>query len=99
MLVCNCKMSTVYNNYNFAVIEGPGKLNVADAKRRVEIIVWTNREKERPTHFISIPLTSPHIRDRVAQFNSAVLDSCQRVCYSRTSVMYSGVWFSGKRDL
>ncbi|CAI8032650.1 Activating signal cointegrator 1 complex subunit 1, partial [Geodia barretti] len=60
------------------VIEGPAKSNVADAKRRVEIIVWTNREKEKPTHFISIPLTVPHIRDRVSLFKSSVLDSCRR---------------------
>jgi hypothetical protein len=51
---------------------------VADAKRRVEIIVWTNREKEKPTHFVSIPLTVPHIRDRVSLFKSSVLDSCRR---------------------
>lgn len=64
------------------MIEGLGKPNVADAKRRVEIIVWTNRDKERPTHFISIPLTAPHIRERVSEFKSAVMDSCIRVCNS-----------------
>ncbi|CAI8009462.1 Activating signal cointegrator 1 complex subunit 1 [Geodia barretti] len=37
-----------------------------------------NREKEKPTHFISIPLTVPHIRDRVSLFKSSVLDSCRR---------------------
>ena len=56
---------------------------MADAKRRVEIIVWTNREKEKPTHFISIPLTVPHIKDRVSLFKSSVLDSCRRVSNSR----------------
>ena len=52
---------------------------MADAKRRVEIIVWTNRGKERPTHFISIPLIAPHIKERVAEFTSTVMESCRRV--------------------
>ena len=55
------------------------KSNVVNAKRRVEIIVWTNREKERPTHFISVPLTEPHISESVARFKSAVLEASERV--------------------
>ena len=61
------------------VIEGLTQSNVADAKRRVEIIVWTNRDKERPTHFISIPLTQAHIKDRVAEFKSTALEMCRGV--------------------
>ena len=62
-----------------AVIEGLTQSNVADAKRRVDIIVWTNRGKERPTHFMSIPLIQPHIKERVGEFTTTVLESCRRV--------------------
>ena len=63
----------------FAVIEGLTLSSVADAKKRVEIIVWTNRDNERPTHFISIPLTQPHIKERMAEFRTVVMDSCRQV--------------------
>lgn len=70
----------LYRNLEYflmIVIEGPGKTNVVDARRRVEIIVWTNRDRERPTHFISIPLTTSHIRDRLLEFISSVIN-----CYT-----------------
>ena len=79
------------------VIEGPAKSNVADARRRVEIIVWTNRDRERPTHFISVPLTEPHLRDRVAEFSSAVLASCRRVGHLSWAVV-TGTWHFSRRE-
>lgn len=72
------------------VIKGLSPSSVAEAKRRVEIIVWTNRTKERPTHFISIPLTQPHIKERVAEFKRAVLDSYGRVCYRAEPCPFGG---------
>lgn len=63
----------------FSVIEGLTLSSVAGAKKRVEIIIWTNRDKEKPTHFISIPLIQPHIKERVAEFKTTVMESCRRV--------------------
>lgn len=82
MLVSTVRTAYVYayELYTIAVIEGLAKGNVADAKRRVEIIVWANRQKERPTHFLSIPFTQPQIKERVAEFKSTVMESCGRVC-------------------
>ena len=90
------------NSFKIAVIEGLTKANVADAKRRVEIIVWANREKERPTHFLSIPFTQPHIKARVAEFKSTVMESCGRVCtldlcahaYARTCIFCVSIIYS-----
>ena len=62
-----------------AVLEGPTVANVADAKRRVEIVVWSNRLKEPPTHFISIPLNHSAIQEQFKEFKDVVLTTCQKV--------------------
>ena len=59
--------------------------NVADAKRRVEIVVWSNRFKEPATHFISIPLNHPAIQERFKEFRDVVLTTCQKVSNSDSS--------------
>ena len=64
---------------SITVLEGPSVANVADAKRRVEIVVWSNRLKEAPTHFISIPLNHPTIQERFKDFKDVVLTTCQKV--------------------
>lgn len=52
---------------------------VAHAKRRVEMVAWTNRFKEEPTHFISIPLNCPSIREKFRLFKEQVLATCGEV--------------------
>jgi len=61
------------------VLEGPTVASVADAKRRVEIVVWSSRLKEPPTHFISFPLNLPAIQDNFKDFRDIALASCQKV--------------------
>ncbi len=62
------------------VIEGGSMSCLANAKRRLDIIVWSNRLKEPVTHFISIPLNHPIITEQLTVFKSQVLSSCSNVC-------------------
>jgi hypothetical protein len=67
------------HSYIHAVIEGETTAAVAHAKRRVEMVAWTNRFKEEPTHFISIPLNFSPIMEKFNQFKTEVLASCGKV--------------------
>ena len=53
--------------------------SVADAKRRVEIVAWSSRLKEAPTHFISVPLNYPALQDNFKDFRDIALAACQKV--------------------
>ena len=64
------------------VIEGKTAAQVAHAKRRVEMVAWTNRFKEEPTHFLSIPLTAPGVKEKVREFKERVLLTCGKVRYN-----------------
>lgn len=46
------------------------------AKRRIEIVAWSNRAREPPTHFICIPLNTPPVMSRVQAFREVVLREC-----------------------
>ena len=70
---------------------------MAGAKKRVEIIIWTNRDKEKPTHFISIPLIQPHIKERIADFKTTVLELCRRV--SQASMWLLMFWHSSAEQI
>jgi len=52
---------------------------VAHGRQRVEMVVWTNRFKEEPNYFISIPLNLPHLMDSVQKFQEDVMDVCGKV--------------------
>lgn len=64
---------------HYSVIEGETVSRLSDAKRRLDIIVWSNRLKEPISHFISIPLNHPIITERLNEFRSQVLASCSKV--------------------
>ncbi|KOB70433.1 Activating signal cointegrator 1 complex subunit 1 [Operophtera brumata] len=49
-------------------ILGPTPANVKAARRRINIIVMSSRSKQRPTHFISIPLNTPDIMRNFQNF-------------------------------
>ena len=81
--VCLIQPSTCCNNC-VAAIEGPSERCVAEAKRRLEMITWSNRLRERITHFISIPLNLPALKEKLAAFHKEVMAKCSKVksCYS-----------------
>lgn len=58
------------------VITGETVSAVAHAKRRVEMVAWTNRFKTEPTHFLSIPLNLPNLMHNVNTFKEQALQSC-----------------------
>lgn len=58
------------------VVEASTLAALKMAKRRIEIVAWSNRAKEPPTHFICIPLNTPAIMSRVEAFREAVLKEC-----------------------
>ncbi|CAK1603017.1 unnamed protein product [Parnassius mnemosyne] len=57
-------------------IFGPSVLNVKAACRRINIIVMSARMKQRPTHFLSIPLNDPSIIESFENFKQNVLQEC-----------------------
>ncbi|XP_038216355.1 activating signal cointegrator 1 complex subunit 1 [Zerene cesonia] len=59
------------------LIYGPSIANVKAACRRINIIVMAARRKQRPTHFISIPLHQPNIQKTFEIFKESVLRECQ----------------------
>ncbi|XP_013168252.1 PREDICTED: activating signal cointegrator 1 complex subunit 1 isoform X2 [Papilio xuthus] len=54
-------------------IFGPSVTNVKAACRRINIIVMSSRMKQKPTHFISIPLNTPTIMKNFEKFKETVL--------------------------
>ena len=62
--------------------EGPIKLQAStkralnSAKQRVEVIAWSNRQKEEPTHFVGIALHSDVVQEKILEFKRKVLDTC-----------------------
>ena len=62
------------------VIEGATPRIVAHGKQRVDMVVWTNRFKEEPNYFISIPLNLPQLMERLETFKKEVTDTCGKVC-------------------
>ncbi len=71
------------------VVEGETVSCVADAKRRVDIIVWSNRLKEPVTHFISIPLNHSIIAQQLTEFKLQVLSSCSMVSLQYMSLLHT----------
>ena len=93
-----CVRRDVYVHVLFVspVIEGDAVSAVAHAKRRVEMVAWTNRFKEEATHFISIPLNSAIVMEKFNQFKAEVLASCGKVgifksCYGKVNKVGSVV--------
>ncbi|XP_028162825.1 activating signal cointegrator 1 complex subunit 1 [Ostrinia furnacalis] len=58
------------------VIFGSSASSVKAARRRINIIVMSSRMKQRPTHFISIPMNSPDIMNNFETFKNNVLRDC-----------------------
>ena len=74
----NCNVDYVKKN-SIAAIEGQTERSVADTKRRLEMITWSNRLREHITHFISIPLNLPSLKEKLATFHKEVMDKCSEV--------------------
>jgi activating signal cointegrator complex subunit 1 len=51
-----------------AVITGGTKSGVSAARRRINLIVMSARQKQPFTHFLSIPVTGDSIRKRFMDF-------------------------------
>lgn len=58
-------------------ILGPTAANVKAARQQINMIVVSSRMKQRPTHFISIPMNKPDIMENFTRFQEAVLRDCQ----------------------
>ena len=58
------------------VLHAKSKRSLSSAKQRIEVIMWSNRQKEDITHFICIPLGDKKIQDKVAEFKNDVLRTC-----------------------
>lgn len=60
------------------VIKGHSYHKLTAARKRINVIVWSNRMKEDATHFISIPLNTAAIMGKLEEFKSCVLRDCSR---------------------
>lgn len=63
----------------FSVIQGRDRKGIISAKTRIDILVESGRQKLPFTHFLSIPVQSPDIRDGFEDFKKQVLDKCKGV--------------------
>lgn len=54
--------------YVIAVITGGTKSGVSAARRRIDLIVMSARQKQQFTHFISVPFIGDSIRKRFVEF-------------------------------
>ncbi len=57
-------------------IRGKTKRSLSSAKQRIEVVVWSNRQKQPPTHFIGIEINSDVVQERVTEFKQTVLSLC-----------------------
>ena len=53
---------------------------MVSAKTRIDVIVDSVRRREPFTHFLSLPVTSPSVREKFLEFQDEVLRSCDSVC-------------------
>ena len=53
---------------------------MVSAKTRIDVIVDSVRRREPFTHFLSLPVTSPSVREKFLEFQEEVLRSCDGVC-------------------
>lgn len=57
-------------------ITGPTKRSIILARRNIDVIVASARQKLPFTHFLSIPMNSSQIKENFASFKDSVLRSC-----------------------
>ncbi len=57
-------------------IRGKTKRSLSSAKQRIEVVVWSNKQKQPPTHFIGIEMNSDVVQERVTEFKQTVLSLC-----------------------
>ena len=50
------------------VLIGPNKRSLLSAKQRIDVIVWSNRDKEGITHFLAIVLNSKEVMGKFEDF-------------------------------
>ena len=55
------------------VVEAPRIGSLRNATRRIEIVAWSNREREHPTHFASLPLNMQSVMERLNAFKDRVM--------------------------
>lgn len=58
------------------VVEAASLNAIKKAKRRIEIVAWSNRAREPPTHFICIPLNLPAVMSKMEAFRETALREC-----------------------
>lgn len=58
------------------VILGQNADSVKMAKRRINMIIWSSRMRQRPTHFVSIPMNNLEIVNNFINFKQKVLEEC-----------------------
>ncbi|KAI8428016.1 hypothetical protein MSG28_002313 [Choristoneura fumiferana] len=57
-------------------IFGSSASNVRAARRRLDMIVMSSRMKQKPTHFISIPMINAEIISNFTRFQESILRDC-----------------------
>ena len=60
-------------------VTGISRMGVITACNRIDVIVASARQRQPFTHFLSIPVTAPHVQEAFLNFKSDVLESCENV--------------------
>lgn len=58
------------------VVQAATRKHLIAAKKRIEVITWSNRSREPATHFIGIPLNTDVIQNGLEKFRKQVLYEC-----------------------
>ena len=69
------------------VIRGPNRRPLLAARKRIDVIVWSNRMKEAATHFICIPLNASQFVAGLEDFHSQVWRVCSH-CEGMDEVLF-----------
>ena len=58
------------------VVQAATRKLLTAAKKRIEVIAWSNRSREQATHFIGIPLNTAVLQGGLEEFRRQVLKEC-----------------------
>ena len=58
------------------VVQAATRKHLTAAKKRIEVITWSNRSRESATHFIGIPLNTDVLQHGLEKFRKQVLYEC-----------------------
>lgn len=70
---CDVVVPKAASGNSIIMIKSTKKMNVVNTARRINNIYLDARRRSKPTHFVCIPVTQEHIRQKFEEFRDAIL--------------------------